>query len=83
MLSPSTNPAQVNNGLTAGESAAGMTLFIFMLIWGFFGLVAFIYSFICFSRSGTVLEKIFGVVLAFFTGPFYFLYLKYNTGYCK
>ena len=83
MLSPSSNPALVNNGLTSGESAAGMTLFIFMLIWGFFGLVAFIYSFICFSRSGTVLEKIFGVVLAFFLGPFYFLYLRLNTGYCK
>ena len=83
MLSPSSNPSLVNNGITAGESAAGMTLFIFMLIWGFFGLVAFIYSFFCFSRSGTFWEKLFGVVIAFFTGPFYFLYLRFNGGYCK
>jgi hypothetical protein len=83
MLSPSSNPALVNNGLTNGETAAGMTFLIFFLIWGFFGLIAFIYSFICFSRSGTVLEKIFGVILAFFLGPFYFLYLRFNGGYCK
>jgi hypothetical protein len=82
-MSPSTNPALINNGATAGESAAGMTLLVFMLIWGFFGMVAFIYSFFCFARSGTVLEKIFGVVLAFFLGPFYFLYLRFNGGYCK
>jgi len=83
MLSPSTNPALVNNGATAGENAAGMTLLVFILIWGFFGLVAFIYSFFCFSRSGTFWEKLFGVLIAFFTGPFYFLYLRFNGGYCK
>lgn len=83
MLSPSSNPALLNNGTTAGENAAGMTLLVFILIWGFFGLVAFIYSFFCFSRSGTFWEKLFGIVIAFFTGPFYFLYLKFNVGYCK
>ena len=40
-------------------------------------------SFMCFGKSGSTAEKIFGVVIAFFTGPFYLLYLNFNEGYCK
>jgi uncharacterized membrane protein len=83
MLSPSSNPSLVNNGGTVGEATAITAFIVFIVIWAFFGLVAFIYSFFCFSRSGTFLEKTLGLVIAFFTGPFYFLYLKYNDGYCK
>jgi hypothetical protein len=37
----------------------------------------------CFGKSGSTAEKIFGVVIAFFTGPFYLLYLNFNEGYCN
>jgi hypothetical protein len=37
----------------------------------------------CFGKSGSTGEKIFGVIIAFFTGPFYLLYLNFNEGYCK
>jgi hypothetical protein len=37
----------------------------------------------CFGKSGSTAEKIIGVLIAFFTGPFYLLYLNFNTGYCE
>jgi hypothetical protein len=82
MMSPSANPSVVNNGFTAGEMAAGTTFFIFFAIWVLAGLVAFIYSLFCFGRSGTTLDKFIGLLIAFFTGPFYFLYLRFNGAYC-
>ena len=59
----------------------------FVLIFlGFFILVCIyclVKSIMCFGKSGSTAEKIFGVVIAFFTGPFYLLYLNFNEGYCK
>lgn len=83
MMTPSGNPSVVNSGMTTGEEAAGTTLLIFIFIWMLAGFVAFIYSLFCFARSGTTLEKFIGLLIAFFTGPFYFLYLRFNGGYCK
>jgi len=82
-MTPSGNPSTINSGLTAGEEAAGTTFLIFIIIWALAGFVAFIYSLFCFARSGTTLEKFIGLLIAFFTGPFYFLYLKFNASYCK
>ena len=38
-------------------------LYIFVLLWGLLGLIAFIMSLICFGRSGTLIEKIIGFFL--------------------
>jgi len=37
----------------------------------------------CFGKSGSTAEKVIGLLIAFFTGPFYLLYLNFNTGYCE
>jgi hypothetical protein len=73
------SPAQ----MTTGESIATTVFSVFILLWMLFGFVAFVYSLFCFSRSGTIMDKFIGFLIAFLTGPFYFLYLRYNQGYCK
>jgi hypothetical protein len=56
---------------------------IFLLLWAILGVAAFIASLVCFGRSGTVGEKFLGLLLAFFLGPFYWLYFFLNTDYCR
>ncbi|NCA20378.1 MAG: hypothetical protein EBS86_04495 [Crocinitomicaceae bacterium] len=51
--------------------------------WATFGIVAFVFSLICFGYSGTILEKIVGVLLSIFAGPFYFIYYFASASYCK
>ena len=63
----------------------GLTLFtqIFTSLWIIFAVIAFIYSLVCFGKSGSMLDKIFGVLLALFFGPFYFIYLYVYKSYCR
>ena len=56
---------------------------IFIIIWIIIGFIAFITSLVCFGRSGTIAEKIIGLLLAIFFGPFYFLFYGFNEGYCR
>lgn len=58
-------------------------IYILMFIWALIGIFAFIMSLICFGRSGTLLEKIIGLLLAIFFGPFYFIFYIFNSKYCK
>ena len=58
-------------------------IYILMFIWALIGIFAFILSLICFGRSGTLLEKILGLFLAIFFGPFYFIFYMFNTKYCR
>jgi hypothetical protein len=60
-----------------------IAVYIFILIWGLLGLVAFIMSLICFARSGTLLEKFMGLILAFLLGPLYFIFYGLNKQYCR
>ena len=60
-----------------------MVLVIFFFVWSLLGLIAFIYSLYCFGKSGTVLDKTVGFIVALLTGPFFFLYLYVNRKYCK
>jgi hypothetical protein len=60
-----------------------IAVYIFILIWGLLGLVAFIMSLICFSRSGTLLEKFMGLILAFLLGPLYFIFYGLDKEYCR
>jgi len=63
----------------------GFTIFfiIFILIWALIGLIAFIMSLVCFGRSGTLLEKTIGLLLAIFFGPLYFIFYMFNASYCR
>lgn len=56
---------------------------LFLFFWMILGLAAFITSIVCFGRSGSTAEKIIGLLLAIFFGPFYFLFYAFNGGYCR
>ena len=47
------------------------------------GLMALVYSLMCFGYQSTFIEKMLGLLIAFFTGPFYFIYYAYNKNYCR
>ena len=58
-------------------------LFIILVIWFLVGIVAFITSLVCFGKSGTTLDKVMGLLLAIFFGPFYFIFFAFNKSYCR
>jgi hypothetical protein len=65
------------------SASPGTGVVLFVLIWAILGVAAFIASLVCFGRSGTVGEKFLGLILAFFLGPFYWLYFFLNPDYCR
>ena len=44
---------------------------------------ALIYSLICFGYEGSSTDKIIGLLIAFFLGPFYWIFYYWNPNYCK
>lgn len=62
-----------------------ITLFLslFGLAWVLFGLAAFVMSLVCFGYSGSVGEKIFGLIASIIMGPFYWIYYFSDPTYCK
>jgi hypothetical protein len=66
-----------------GKDPYFVIIMILILIWALVGLVAFITSIVCFTRSGTAFEKVIGLLLALFFGPLYFLFFAFNKSYCK
>lgn len=54
-----------------------------VIIWVLAGIAAFIFSLYCFSKSGTTVEKVLGVLLAVILGPFYFVYAATYQAYCR
>ena len=60
-----------------------IALLIFITVWCILGIVAFVYSLMCFGSSGTMVEKIIGLLLSLFFGPLYFIYYKFSNTYCK
>lgn len=55
----------------------------FYVLWALAGLAAFIWSLICFGRSGSFLEKLGGLLLSILFGPFYWIYYAFNKDYCR
>jgi len=64
------------------DSSGGIIVWLFLTFWILAGLTAFGMSLVCFGYKGSVLEKIVGLLLAFFLGPFYWIYYMYNGAYC-
>jgi hypothetical protein len=56
---------------------------LLVLIWIISGFAAFIASFICIFYNSSVGDKIAGLVMALFAGPFYWLFYIYNMNYCN
>ena len=59
------------------------TIILLIIFWLLFSVAAIIYSLVCVGKSGSVAEKVIGVALALFFGPFYFIYLVANKSYCN
>ena len=66
------------------NGAMWMTGLIVLLtfIWVVAGIAAFIMSIICFGRSGTAVQQLIGLLLAFLFGPFYWIYYGVVKDYC-
>lgn len=60
----------------------GITLFL-LIGWAVGGIAAIIMSLVCFGYSGSTIEKILGIALAFFLGPLYFIFYAVNKNYCR
>mgnify|MGYP001377450025 FL=1 len=58
-------------------------IFILLIFILFATIGALIYSLICFGYSGTPMDKIIGLMIAYFLGPFYWIYYYWNPTYCK
>ena len=56
---------------------------LFFYAYSLLGVVAFIWSILCFDKKGSLASKIIGFFIALLLGPFYFFYYYYNRKYCK
>jgi hypothetical protein len=56
---------------------------IIAFAWVVAGIVAFLWSVVCFGKSGTAMQQVVGLLLAVFTGPVFFLYLYSVKKYCR
>jgi hypothetical protein len=56
---------------------------LLVLIWIISGFAAFIASFVCLFYNSSIGDKIAGLVMALFAGPFYWLFYIYNMNYCN
>lgn len=56
---------------------------LFAFVWSTIGLIAFVWSIYCFGKTGTIFQKIVGIILAMFLGPLFFFFYRYSPTYCK
>ena len=56
---------------------------ILLIIWVFAGILGFLASLICLFYNSTLGDKIAGLILGLFAGPFYWLFYIYNMNYCS
>jgi uncharacterized membrane-anchored protein len=74
------NQNNQNNHMNESRNALMLSI---ILIWTLSGILAFIFSIVCFWRTGTPVEKVIGLLIAILMGPFYFLYFLLMKDYCK
>lgn len=69
-------------GLDGAVELAG-GLLILAVVWGIMGIIAFLMSLYCFSKSGsTGGQNAIGLALAVFLGPLYWFYYAWGGSYC-
>lgn len=56
---------------------------LFLFIWIVVGLAAFVWSLYCFGKTGSMLQKLIGLIMAVFFGPLFFILYKFSPTYCK
>lgn len=95
-LSLKTNDSSVviflEKGLKVGKQTfssnrkdAVKTVSLFVLAWVILGIIAFVLSLLCFTKTkGTLAQNVIGLLIAILFGPFYFIYYyaMKNKGYC-
>lgn len=74
---------QINVNNSGSNAFMYLFFLIFMSMWIIVTIYAIVKSFICAGKSGTPAEKVIGILLALFLGPFYLIYLSSMEGYCK
>lgn len=77
-VQPTPEPEMQPEGKTASIFFIG-----FVLFWILGGVAALIMSLVCFGLSGSTMEKVIGLAIAFFLGPLYFVFYGFNKGYCR
>ncbi len=88
---PNTKPSEPKASVTVANASVAkastkvtMQLFaIFIFAWTMIGILAFIWSLYCFNKSGSIQQKVLGLLFAIFIGPLFFIYYKYSPSYCK
>ena len=70
------NQQQDKNNIT-------ITISILIILWMILGFIAFIWSLVCFGRSGTTSQHVIGLVIAVLFGPFYWIYKYVVPDYCR
>lgn len=76
------NPIVTNDDAKKGTGWFWFFL-VFGLVWALLGLGAFIMALACIGYSGTTAQKIIGILLAMFFGPFYWIYYFVSSSYCS
>lgn len=77
----SANSANTTNTLQTQSTLQVAAIFIFA--WTALGIIAFFWSLYCFKKSGSIEQKVLGLLLAMFIGPLFFIYYRYSPSYCK
>lgn len=54
-----------------------------VFFWVFLGILGFLWSIICFGKSGDLGYKIVALLLAVFFGPLYWLFFYSVKNYCR
>lgn len=77
---PHDNKSATSSG---GMNTAIIITSIFVFLWFFVGIAAFIMSLLCFGKSGSTAQHVVGFLLALFFGPFYWIYYFAAASYCR
>ena len=67
-----TEPSRTTSGFAA----------IVIIVWALLGILAFIFSLVCFAYDGSFLQNWVGFLTAIVLGPFYWIFYTYSDGYC-
>lgn len=65
------------------SSVKNTLMAILFIVWMALGIAAFIVSLMCFGKSGSTAQQIFGFLLAVVFGPFYWIYFMVAKKYCR
>lgn len=67
------------------KGAKGLIFFL-LIVWALLGAIAFFWSIVCVGSSGgSTASKFFGLLIAMFFGPLWFIYKAFASkgGYCE